>query len=592
MADNRGRDGGFRSGSKNMGRKPRGDKPAYGEKKNFVPRGDRPAHGEKRGYAPRGDKPAYGEKRFGEKKEFAPRGDRPAYGEKRDFAPRGDRPAFGERKPYAPRENRPSFGEKRGFAPRGDKPSFGEKRSFAPRTPRTTERRAPRPVNLAPRRVALETLLDVSRSDAYASLALDKRLAQANLPRRDRAFVTQLVYGTLENRITLDWRIDQFLEGEKEIEQTVREILRMGAYQLFYLDRVPDMAAVDESVSLTRAMGLEALTGLVNGVLRNMIRGKNDVVWPKPQDDAVKYLSIMFSAPEALCEMLVKAYGEHDAMEILRYRPKDRTVTVRVNYLRCDDARLRSLFADDELDFEPGALEGVYKVHGAGDMTRMRAFQNGLFTIQGESSVLAARMVGAKPGQTVLDACAAPGGKTAVLSEMMNDTGRVYAWDTHAHRVELIRGTVNRLKLENVRPAVKDASVPREDMAMTLDAALIDAPCSGTGVMTEKPDVKYRVTAEGVQSLCLTQAAILDAVAPMVKVGGTLVYSTCSILPQENEEQIKLFLARHPEYEVLRMGAELPEKLAVHEGEYGLQMFAHRDGTDGFYVCRLRRVKA
>lgn len=574
MADNRGRDGGFRSGSKNMDRKPRGDKPAYGEK---------------RGFAPRGDKPAYGEKRFGEKKEFAPRGDRPAYGEKRDFAPRGDRPAFGERKPYAPRENRPSFGEKRGFAPRGDKPSFGEKRSFAPRT---TERRAPRPVNLAPRRVALETLLDVSRSDAYASLALDKRLAQANLPRRDRAFVTQLVYGTLENRITLDWRIDQFLEGEKEIEQTVREILRMGAYQLFYLDRVPDMAAVDESVSLTRAMGLEALTGLVNGVLRNMIRGKNDVVWPKPQDDAVKYLSIMFSAPEALCEMLVKAYGEHDAMEILRYRPKDRTVTVRVNYLRCDDARLRSLFADDELDFEPGALEGVYKVHGAGDMTRMRAFQNGLFTIQGESSVLAARMVGAKPGQTVLDACAAPGGKTAVLSEMMNDTGRVYAWDTHAHRVELIRGTVNRLKLENVRPAVKDASVPREDMAMTLDAALIDAPCSGTGVMTEKPDVKYRVTAEGVQSLCLTQAAILDAVAPMVKVGGTLVYSTCSILPQENEEQIKLFLARHPEYEVWRMGAELPEKLAAHEGEYGLQMFAHRDGTDGFYVCRLRRVKA
>ena len=584
MADNRGRDGGFRSGSKNMDRKPRGDKPAYGEKKNFAPRGDRPAHGEKRGYAPRGDKPAYGEK-----KDFALRGDRPAYGEKRDFAPHGDRPAFGERKPYAPRENRPSFGEKRGFAPRGDKPSFGEKRSFAPRT---TERRAPRPVNLAPRRVALETLLDVSRSDAYASLALDKRLAQANLPRRDRAFVTQLVYGTLENRITLDWRIDQFLEGEKEIEQTVREILRMGAYQLFYLDRVPDMAAVDESVSLTRAMGLEALTGLVNGVLRNMIRGKNDVVWPKPQDDAVKYLSIMFSAPEALCEMLVKAYGEHDAMEILRYRPKDRTVTVRVNYLRCDDARLRSLFADDELDFEPGALEGVYKVHGAGDMTRMRAFQNGLFTIQGESSVLAARMVGAKPGQTVLDACAAPGGKTAVLSEMMNDTGRVYAWDTHAHRVELIRGTVNRLKLENVRPAVKDASVPREDMAMTLDAALIDAPCSGTGVMTEKPDVKYRVTAEGVQSLCFTQAAILDAVAPMVKVGGTLVYSTCSILPQENEEQIKLFLARHPEYEVWRMGAELPEKLAAHEGEYGLQMFAHRDGTDGFYVCRLRRVKA
>lgn len=178
------------------------------------------------------------------------------------------------------------------------------------------------------------------------------------------------------------------------------------------------------------------------------------------------------------------------------------------------------------------------------------------------------------------------------MSEMMGDTGRVYAWDTHAHRVELIRGTMNRLKLENVRPAVKDASVPREEMAMTLDAALVDAPCSGTGVMNEKPDVKYRVTEEGVQALCRTQKDILDAVAPMVKVGGTLVYSTCSILPQENEAQIKAFLERHPEYEVWPMGAELPEKLAAHENACGLQMFAHRDGTDGFYVCRMRRVKA
>ena len=525
MADNRGRDGGFRGANRNTDRKPRGDKPGFGEKKFGEKKfGDKKPYGERKF----GDKPGFGEKKFGEKK-F---GDKKPYGE-RKF---GDKPGFGEKK----------FGEKK-F---GDKPSFGERR-FGDRKPAFGAPRAerkPRPVNLAPRRVALETLLDVSRSDAYASLALDKRLAQANLPRRDRAFVTQLVYGTLENRLTLDWRIDQFLEGNKEIDQTVREILRMGAYQLFYLDRVPDMAAVDESVSLTRAMGLEALTGLVNGVLRNMIRGKNDVVWPKPQDDAVKYLSVMFSAPTALCQMLVSAYGEHDAMEILRYRPKDRSVTVRVNYLRCDDARLRSLFADDELEFDPGILPGVYKVHSAGDMTRMRAFQNGLFTIQGESSVLAARMVGAKPGQTVLDACAAPGGKTAVLSEMMGDTGRVYAWDTHAHRVELIRGTMNRLKLENVRPAVKDASVPREDMAMTLDAALVDAPCSGTGVMNEKPDVKYRVTEEGVQALCRTQKDILDAVAPMVKVGGTLVYSTCSILPQENEEQIRAFLERHPEY--------------------------------------------
>jgi len=532
MSDSRGRDGGFRSGRK------------FDSNKKFE---KKPGSGEKREYKPRGEKPAFGEKK--------------SFGERR-FAPRGDRPSFGERKP-----------------------SF-ERRPSAPKPERKE-----RAMNLAPRRVALETLLDVSRSDAFASLALDKRLAQAAFGRRDRAFTTQLVYGTLESRITLDWRIDQFLEGEKEIEPAVREILRMGAYQLFYLDRVPDMAAVDESVSLTRAMGFEGFTGLVNAVLRNMIRGRENVVWPKPQEDPAKYLSVMFSAPVELTQMLIDEFGEHDALEILRYRPKNRDITIRVNYLRCDDARLRALLADDEIEFSQGIVPGTYKVHAAGDMTRMRAFQNGLFTIQGESSVIAARMVGAKPGQTVLDACAAPGGKTAILSEMMNDTGRVYAWDTHAHRVELIRGTANRLKLENIRPAVKDASAPRPDMAMTLDAALIDAPCSGTGVMLEKPDVKYRVTREGVQSLMRTQAEILDAVAPMVKVGGTLVYSTCSILPGENGAQVKAFLERHPEYEVVPMAAELPEALAKHETETGLQMFAHRDGTDGFFVCRMRRAR-
>ena len=554
MSDNRGRDGGFRS----AGRKDNGSRPGTrgGEKRAYKPRGEKPAFDGKKGYAPRGEKPA-----FGEKKSYAPRGEKPAFGEKKSFAPRGEKPAFDGKKGYAPRG---------GHAP--------------------SVKRAP---TLAPRRVALETLLDVSRSDAYASLALDKRLAQAAFGPRDRAFVTQLVYGTLENRLTLDcWRIDQFLEGEKELDLTVREILRMGAYQLFYLDRVPDMAAVDESVSLARAMGLEPLTGLVNGVLRSMIRGRDAVVFPKPDEDPVKYLSVMFSAPRELVRMLVDAYGEHEALEILRYRPQERDVTIRVNYLRCDDARLRALLADSELEFVPGIAPGTYRVKHAGDLTRMRAFQNGLFTIQGESSVIAARMVGAKPGQTVLDACAAPGGKTAILSEMMNDTGRVYAWDTHAHRVDLIRGTVNRLKLENVRPAVRDAAAPREDMAMTLDAALVDAPCSGTGVMVEKPDVKYRVSEQGVAALCRVQAEILDSVAPMVKVGGTLVYSTCSILPQENAQQVRAFLERHPEYEVFPMGAELPEALAAHETAEGLQMFAHRDGTDGFFVCRMRRVRA
>ena len=550
MSDNRGRDGGFRS----AGRKDNGSRPGTrgGEKRAYKPRGEKPAFDGKKGYAPRGEKPA-----FGEKKSYAPRGEKPAFGEKKSFAPRGEKPAFDGKKGYAPRG---------GHAP--------------------SVKHAP---TLAPRRVALETLLDVSRSDAYASLALDKRLAQAAFGPRDRAFVTQLVYGTLENRLTLDWRIDQFLEGEKELDLTVREILRMGAYQLFYLDRVPDMAAVDESVSLARAMGLEPLTGLVNGVLRSMIRGRDSVVFPKPDEDPIKYLSVMFSAPRELVRMLVDAYGEHEALEILRYRPQERDVTIRVNYLRCDDARLRALLADSELEFAPGIAPGTYRVKHAGDLTRMRAFQNGLFTIQGESSVIAARMVGAKPGQTVLDACAAPGGKTAILSEMMNDTGRVYAWDTHAHRVDLIRGTVNRLKLENVRPAVRDAAAPREDMAMTLDAALVDAPCSGTGVMVEKPDVKYRVSEQGVAALCRVQAEILDSVAPMVKVGGTLVYSTCSILERENEGLLRRVLPGAQGEIAPIDGGDFPGMPLLPTKLAGTLCICPDALYEGFFVAKIRK---
>ena len=444
---------------------------------------------------------------------------------------------------------------------------------------------------LMSRRVALETLLDVSQRDAYAQLALEKRLRQANLDARDSAFVTRLVYGTIENRITLDYRMDQLLEKPEELDPTAREILRLGAYQLFYMDRVPDMAATDSSVKLTRSMGMEGLTGVVNAVLRGLIRNREEIRWPDPAEDPIRYLSVMKSCPEGLCRMLIERFGEEGAKEIIEYRHAVPYESIRPNLLRCDLPRLRRVLEEEKMTFEPGLVEGTFRVFDAGDLTRTRAYQNGLFTIQGESSVLAARAVGAKPGQTVLDACAAPGGKTALISEMMQDTGRVYAWDTHPHRVDLIRGTATRLHLENVRPMMRDAQVERPEMAGSLDAALIDAPCSGSGVMHIKPDLKYRITPEGTQALVNIQRAILDSVADMVKPGGTLVYSTCSIFPEENERQIEAFLERDKRYTVEPLGELLPESLRRLEGAHGVQMLAGRDNMDGFYICRMKRTK-
>ena len=439
------------------------------------------------------------------------------------------------------------------------------------------------------RRIALETLLDFERSDAYVAIALDKRLSATGLSQRDRAFVARIVYGTVENRIRLDWQIDQFLTGDKKLEPVLRCILRMGCYQLTQMDRVPDMAAVDESVSLTRAVGLEAFTGLTNAVLRRMIREQGSVVWPDPETDPIRFLSVIYSCPEELCGLLADSVGIHEATELLKYRPDGNGIPVRLIRDRCSAEQLEHLLTEEGLRCEKGILPGMYRVSGGGDLTALRGYRNGLFTIQGESSVLAARLVNAKPGQIVLDACAAPGGKSAVIAEEMMGSGRVYSWDKHPHRVALIKELAQRLHLENIRPMARDASIPRPEMNGAVDAALVDAPCSGTGVMYEKPDLKYRITKAGVQELVSIQKSILDAVAPMIRHGGTLVYSTCSLLRAENEEQIQAFLLRHPEYRILPMKDDLPERIRPHEGTYGISLLPHRDQMEGFYICRMTR---
>ena len=479
-----------------------------------------------------------------------------------------------------------TFKGKPGFKGDAGKPKFDRK----PRESAGGEKRPRTAATLEPRQIALETLLDVSVREAYAQLALEKRLKQSRLDARDTAFITRIVYGTIERRITLDYQLDQIIEHDGEIEPVIREILRMGAYQILYMDRVPDMAAVNESVQLTRKMKMGYLAGFVNGVLRNLIRKKDELVWPKPEENPARYLSIMFSAPVEFAEMLIDEFGEHEALEILKFRPQKNYESIRPNLLRCDEARLRRLLNDDEFEYESGKVDGTLRVYNAGDMTKLRAYANGLFAIQGESSVLAARAVEAKPGQTILDACAAPGGKTAVISEMMQDTGRVYAWDTHAHRVRLIKGTAERLHIENIRPAMRDAAIERPTMQETLDAAIIDAPCSGSGVIGNKPDLKYRISREAVQSLCKTQQAILNAVSDMVKKGGTLVYSTCSIFKDENEQQIRTFLSTHPNFYVESITSLLPDDLKEHETPYGLQLFAHRDDMDGFYICKMKKM--
>ncbi|MBR4333124.1 MAG: 16S rRNA (cytosine(967)-C(5))-methyltransferase RsmB [Clostridia bacterium] len=483
----------------------------------------------------------------------------------------------GEKKPYSPRSGssvRPQNGRP-GQKPFDRKPA--PKPAHDPNAPSSLSRK-----------VALEIFQDVVRKDAYASLSLDDRMQKSNLSQLDKRFCASIVYTAIENLIRIDYVLSFFLKDADNLEATVRDILRISVCQLLFHDRIPENAVVDEAVKLTRGVGLEGLTGLTNAVLRSVVRGKDEIKWPSPEEGP-RYLSIMYSVPLWLAERLTDAYGSETAKEICSFRSQSHYTVIRPNLMKLTDAAFEELLKKKVWETEKGLVPHAWRVRMASEIARDADYFAGNFSIQGESSMLATQAVDAKPGMQILDCCAAPGGKSAYLAETMAGTGRVYAWDVHEHRVTLIRTMARRLHLENVRPAVRDASVFREDMESAMDAVLLDAPCSGLGVMDDKPDIKYRATPESVRELTDIQEKLLNTCCRYVKKGGTLVYSTCSILPEENGEQIKCFLASHPAFSLAPLPVGFDEKFKAHYTETGLQLLPHRDGVEGFFIARLRR---
>lgn len=442
--------------------------------------------------------------------------------------------------------------------------------------------------NANPRLVAVNVMCDVLGNDAYAALSLDERLGSVNLNQLDRRLCASIVYRTLENLYYLDHALGQFLRDADALDIKVRNILRTAACQILLHDRVPDSAAVNEAVKITRELHLDPFAGMVNAVLRRLVDSKETLSWPKP-DEGAHYLSIMYSLPEWLAQQLVSDYGAEEAQRIAAFRTEKHFITIRPTFGR-SAKEFEQAISRKVWETEKGVMPDALRVYGAMQIARDSDFMNGLYSIQGEGSMLAAEAVGVKHGMNVLDCCAAPGGKTAYIAERLEGTGRVYAWDLHAHRVELIRATMRRLHLDNVRAAARDAMQLREDMLGAMDAVLLDAPCSGLGVMDDKPDVKYRHTPESIAELCDTQRRLLDTCCQYVRPGGTLVYSTCSMLKDENERQIARFLSDHPEFVMAPLPESIPSSLRAQYGENGLQLLPARDGVEGFFVARMQRV--
>ncbi len=612
------------NGSRGNGGADRGRKPSFGgngpkkfgEKPGFG--GNRTGNGPRKPYAGgekrefRGERPSFGER----KPRFE--GDKRAFdGEKREF--RGERPSFGERKPRFMGEKPALNGEKREF--RGEKREFsGEKRDFGGKTFRKPgdkpsfggDRRPARPMGrpgmnrpqgdrpspkfikpqqqegLPARKLALEVIRAVIEEGKFIHLVMDEKLRACTLPLIDRRLAARLAYDTVENQMYLDHALHQIM-AKPDCDIKLKNILRLGACQLLLEDRIPESAACNTAVALCKELGMEGLAGVCNGVLRNLIRQKEELIWPDPAAEPVRALSIRHSVPEWLVERLMADWGEA-AEGIMSFHSHDSYVTVRPNLMKLDDAGFEAFLAEKVWEKEPGKVAHAWRLRNMAEIGHDVGFVGGKFSIQSESSMMAAMAVEPKRGMQILDCCAAPGGKSCLMAELMGGTGRVQAWELHDHRTELIAAQVKRLGLENVRPMTRDALKPRPDLEGTMDAVLLDAPCSGLGVMADKPDVKYRVTEESVAELVKTQKQLLDAVAPYVKKGGTLVYSTSSVLKDENVRQVEDFLSRHPEFDLVKLPESIPAEFRQHEG-VGLQLLPDRDGVEGFYIAKMRRKR-
>ena len=480
------------------------------------------------------------------------------------------KPMDGERKPRS--FDKPMDGE---WKPRSfDKPMDGERR-FAPR------------VRMSARDVALGALKDVAMNGAFAAQALDRQLESAHLLPDDRRLATSIFYAAVENRIRIAHILKAFA---RNVEPEISDVLHVACAQLLYLDRVPDHAAVDEAVKQARTVKGQRVSGFVNGVLRNVVRARDagELLAPKEGEEEVS-LSVEHSVVPELMEKLVETFGEEEAGKIASYLPETRTQTVRPNLMTTTDEALGNELTEKGIKWEAGLVPHAFLCENAGALANLEGYRTGMFSIQGEGSMLAALAVEPKPGMNILDACAAPGGKSALLCEAMNGTGRVYAWDVHEHRVELIRAAGRRLKLYNLRPTVRDARTPYEPFEAFLDAVLVDAPCSGLGVMADKPDLRLKFSRSDVQDLVKIQREILENCASLVKVGGLFVYSTCTILPEENENQVRDFLAHNPQFAPETDVDYLPETLRPRAKDGMIQLFQHRDGIEGFFIARMRR---
>lgn len=425
---------------------------------------------------------------------------------------------------------------------------------------------------------AFKILLKVFKSNAYTNIALDNSLEISELDRRERALASSIVYGTVERMMTLDYIISSFLtQPIEKLKLKVLVILRMSVYQLYFMDKIPPSAAINEAVELTKKCGCSFASSLVNAVLRKCSSDRIDI-------DSLEE-SVRFSCPKHLINMWRKMYGDENVSGLLQTINEKAPVTLRVNTLKISQDDLISSFRENGIEAKKTFLENALTIENVGSIASLPQYNDGLFHVQDISSQLCAKALDAQPGENVFDVCSAPGGKTFTVAQYMQNKGVIKSFDIYEHRLKLIDDGSKRLGIDIVETDVNDASVYNEALGFA-DKVLCDVVCSGLGIIRKKPEIRYK-DLDSIKQLPETQYKILEASSKYVKKGGRIVYSTCALNKKENDKVVDLFLKNHSEFVSVRA---LPEvERAVDENDY-LTLFPHVNGCDGFFIAVLERI--
>jgi 16S rRNA (cytosine967-C5)-methyltransferase len=439
------------------------------------------------------------------------------------------------------------------------------------------------------RLIAINTLYDIEEKKSFSNIKLNQYFKKYNPSPVDRAFAAEILYGTIRWKLKIDYMIQKFSSMKiNKISPWVLSCLRTAVYQIFYMNKVPDFAAVNEAVELSKIKEKKA-SSFVNGVLRNILRNKNqyDNIEEK---DSIKRLSIEYSHPEWFVNKYIKTYGEEFVRELMGVNNTPPELTIRINTLKCTKEELVEKLSSKGIECLDGKIEESLILKGYSMIEKSEELNEGLFTIQDESSMLAVKVLNPEPGEKLLDLCSAPGGKATHMAQLMKNRGEITAFDIHEHKMKLINQNASRLGIDIIKTYLKDSSIYNDEFFEYADRILVDAPCSGLGLIRKKPEIRWTVKPQDIVELQKIQMEILKNAAKYIKKGGILVYSTCTITQEENEDIIEMFLNENSNFKLENICDYIPESIKADTCSCGyIKLFPNVHKSDGFFIAKLIR---